>query len=93
MLNLRIRIRNTARTAVLLMCSLQTQELDGEKTKFCGRLGCSLIDFLLVSSALASFPESKAGKALDDLLKDIFARIREVGTKHHSNFLSQEIIL
>jgi hypothetical protein len=56
------------------------QELDGEKTKFYGRLGCSLIDFLLVSSAFASFPESEAGQALDDLLKDIFACIQEVGT-------------
>jgi hypothetical protein len=54
--------------------------LDAEKTKYYGRLGCSLIDFLMVSSALAAdrSVESEAGQALDDLLRDIFACIQEV---------------
>ena len=56
------------------------QELDAEKTKFYGRLGCCLIDFLLVSSGLAADKavDSEAGHALDDLLKDIFSCIQEV---------------
>jgi hypothetical protein len=54
--------------------------LDAEKTKYYGRLGCSLIDFLMVSIALVADKalESEAGQALDDLLKDIFACIQEV---------------